>query len=172
MGMLLLLGVVSLPPAVHAAAATPSQTLATPLQTFDMGSAAPRAVEETTAASVQRDYGHAWQSLISALEANRIDLLNENFTGVARQQWQEAIHEQQQNGLSRHIVDHGHKVRVTFYSPDGSALEATDTAELEIEYREGNKLLSSERVQAHYVVLLTPAENSWKIRILQEVPAS
>jgi hypothetical protein len=27
---------------------------------------------------------------------------------------------------------------------------------------------SSERIQAHDLVLLTPAENSWKIRILQE----
>ena len=57
-------------------------------------------------------------------------------------------------------------MRVTFYSLDGSALQAIDAADLEIEYREGGKLLSSERVQARYLVLLTPAENSWKIRIL------
>jgi hypothetical protein len=61
-------------------------------------------------------------------------------------------------------------VRVRFYSLDGSALEAVDTANLEIEYREGGKLLSTEHVQARYLVLLTPAENSWKVRILQEFP--
>jgi hypothetical protein len=129
-------------------------------------------VEQTSAASIQRDYGHGWQSLISALAENRADLLEENFTGVARQQWREAIHSQQRNGLSRRIVDHGHNVRVTFYSLDGSSLEAMDTAELEIQYCDGDKVLSSERVQAHYAVVLTPAENSWKIRILQEIPTS
>ncbi len=116
-----------------------------------------------------RTLGSRWSS---ALEENRADLLDENFTGGARQQWQDAIHAQQQNGLSRRIVDHGHQVRVRFYSLDGSALEAIDAADLEIEYREGGKLLSSERIQARYLVLLTPAENSWKIRILQEVPPS
>ncbi len=139
------------------------------LQSFDTHSAAPRAVEETTALAIQRDYAHAWQALVSALEENRADRLDEDFTGSARQQWQDAIRGQQQNGLSRRIVDHGHKVRVMFYSLDGSAMEAVDSAELEIQFREGSKLLSSELVQARYLVLLTPAENSWKIRILQEL---
>jgi hypothetical protein len=141
-------------------------------QSFDSASASPRAVEETTALAIQRDYAHAWQSLTSALDENRAELLGENFTGGARQQWQDAIHAQQQNGLSRRIIDRGHQVRVTFYSLDGSALEATDTADLEIQYREGDKLLSSERVQARYLVLLTPAENSWKVRTLQEVSST
>jgi len=141
-----------------------------PVQSFDTAAAAPRQVEETTALAVQRDYAHAWLSLVSALEGNRADLLNENFTGVAREQWQDAILTQRQNGLSRHIVDHGHALRVTFYSLDGSAMEATDTADLEVEYREGDKLLTSERVLAHYLVLLTPTEDSWKIRVLQELP--
>ena len=162
---LLLLGFTWLPAAIHAAA--PAAALS-----FDAGSAAPRKVEDATALAIQRDYGHAWKSLISALEDNRADLLNENFTGGARQQWQDTIHDQRQDGLSRHIVDHGHTLRVTFYSLDGSALEASDTADLEIQYREGSNVLSTERIQAHYFVLLTPAENSWKIRIFQEVPAS
>jgi aminopeptidase N len=140
------------------------------LQSFDAASATPRAVEESTAVALQRDYAHAWQSLLSALAENRADLLDENFTGGAHQHWQEAIHAQQQNGLSRRIIDHGHRMRVTFYSLDGSAVEAVDVADLEIEYRDGGKLLSSERIQARYLVLLTPAENSWKLRILQEVP--
>jgi hypothetical protein len=161
--LILLLVVASLPPTVLAVE-PPA------VQSFDLTSAAPRAVEPTTADAIQRNYAHAWQSLASALEQNRADLLNEDFVGGARTQLQEAIRAQQQNGLSRHVTDHGHKVRVNFYSPDGSTIQATDTADLEIEYREGNRVLSSERVRASYIVLLTPAENSWKVRVLQELP--
>ncbi len=164
LGLFLLLALAS---TTHAASPAPVQS---PIQSFNTDSAAPRPVEETTALAVQRDYAQAWQSLVAALGENRAELLDENFTGGARQQWQDAIHAQQKNGLNRLIVDHGHQVRVRFYSLDGSALEAMDTADLEIQYHEGSKLLSSERIQAHYLVLLTPAENSWKIRILQEVP--
>lgn len=177
LSLIILLGSARLPSKIHALT-IPKSTSAAPtsstgaLQSFDAASAAPRTVEETTALAVQRDYAHAWGSLVSALEENRADLLGENFTGGARQQWQEAIHAQQQSGLSRRIVDHGHRMQVTFYSLDGSSMEAVDAADLEIEYREGGKLLSSERIQARYLVLLTPAESSWKVRILQEVPQS
>jgi hypothetical protein len=163
--LIILLASAWIPLMIHARTSNPGA-----LQSFDAASAAPRAMEDTTAVAIQRDYAHAWRSLVSALEANRADLLDENFTGGARQQWQDAIHAQQRNGLSRRIIDHGHQMRVTFYSPDGSAVEAVDAADLEIEYREGDKLLSSERIQARYLVLLTPAENSWKLRILQQVP--
>jgi hypothetical protein len=169
LGLIILLGLAWPPPPASAAPPAPVQA---PIQSFDTASATPRPVEEATALAIQRDYTQAWQSLVSALEENRAEMLDENFTGGARQQWQDAIHAQQQNGLSRRIVDHGHRLRGRFYSLDGSALEAVDTADLEIQYREGSKLLFSERIQAHYLVLLTPAENSWKVRILQEFPRS
>ncbi len=164
MAVMILLGSAWLALTLHAVTINPAL-----LQSFDVAAARPRAVETTTAVAIQRDYTHAWKSLVSALAENRAGLLDEDFTGGARQHWQDAIHAQQKNGLSRRIVDHGHQVRVTFYSLDGSALEAVDTADLEIEYREGGKPLSSEHIQAHYRVLLTPAENSWKVRNLQEV---
>lgn len=160
--LVLLLGVASIPATIHAAS---------PGRSLDTSGAAPRAVEDTTATSVERDYAHAWKSLVSALEANHAELLNENFTGSARQHWQQAIEVQKQSGLSRRIIDHGHSLHVTFYSLDGSALQAEDVADLEIEYRDGSKVLSSEHVKLRYLVLLTPAENSWKIRILEELPS-
>jgi aminopeptidase N len=150
-------------------AALPSSVSAASLA-LDVSSAAPRQVEDTTASSIERDYAHAWSALSSALQANRAELLDENFTGAARDHWQHAIDSQRQNGLSRRIVDRGHHLRVLFYSLDGSALEAEDLADLEIEYRDGEKVLSSEHVTLRYLVLLTPAENSWKIRILEELP--
>ncbi len=164
LGAIILLGCAWLSLTIHAGTTHPAA-----LQSFDTTSATPRAVEESTALAIQRDYTHAWKSLTTALAENRAGLLDENFTGGARQQWQDAIQAQQKNGLSRRILEHGHRLRVTFYSLEGSALEAMDVADLEIEYREGDKLLSSEHIQAHYLVLLTPTENSWKVRSLQEV---
>jgi hypothetical protein len=154
----------SLPDTIHAA--SPKS------RSLDTSAAAPRPVEETTAASIERDYDHAWKSLVSALESNQPELLDENFTGTARQHWQRAIELQKQNGLNRRIVDHGHSLRVNFYSLDGSALQAEDIADLEIEYRDGSRVLSSEHIRAHYLLLLTPAENSWKVRVLEELPPS
>lgn len=140
-----------------------------PIQSFDAASATPREVEPATAQAVQRDYAHAWLRLAAALEENRAELLDEDFTGSALQQWQQAVGAQRQNGLSRRISSQNHHVQVRFYSPDGSSLEAIDTANLELEYRSGSRILSSEHVTIRYLVLLTPAENSWKIRVLQEL---
>ncbi len=50
-------------------------------------------------------------------------------------------------------------------------MELRDTVQLEVQYLDGGKVIHSERVTGHYVVLMTPAENSWKVRILQEVPS-
>ena len=107
--LILLLGSAWQPTMMHSLPVNGATSGPAVLQSFDTASAAPRAVEETTALAVQRDYTHAWRSLLSALEENRADLLDENFTGGARQQWQDAIHAQQQNGLSRRVVDHGHR---------------------------------------------------------------
>jgi hypothetical protein len=127
-------------------------------------------VEDQTKDSITRDYGRAWQSLEQALEDNRPDLLNLDFVGYAQNEWSEALKAQSSSGLSRRIVDRGHHVQVIFYSPDGSAMQLRDTAQLEIQYRDGSKVLHSEKLSAQYLVLMTPAENSWKVRVLQEVP--
>ena len=36
---------------------------------------------------------------------------------------------------------------------------------------DGDKVLHSEDATVHYIALLTAAENSWKVRVLQAVPA-
>jgi hypothetical protein len=45
-----------------------------------------------------------------------------------------------------------------------------DTAELQIQVLDGDKLLHSEDVTLHDVALMTAAENSWKVRVLEAVP--
>lgn len=136
---------------------------------LDASHAAPRDVEDQTQQAVIRDYGVAWQSLERALEENRADLLAANFVGYAQERWSATVNAQRLGGLSRRVKDHGHNLEVLFYSVDGSAIQMRDTAQLEVQYLDSGKVIRSEKFTAHYITLLTPAENSWKVRILQEI---
>ncbi len=132
--------------------------------------AGPREVEDATQRAVARDYSAAWKSLSQALEQNRADLLNANFVGVAREKLGRAIADQQRNGLRRRYIDRGHNAQVVFYSVDGSSMQVRDTAQLEIQLLDGDKVINSETATVNYVALLTPAENSWRVRVLEAVP--
>lgn len=136
----------------------------------DASPAQPRAVEDSTSQAVQRDYAQAWAAMSQALEQNNASLLDANFAGTAREKLGRALKAQAANGLRRKIVDHGHSLRVTFYSLDGSAMQVEDTALQETEYFDGSTLLKSEQETVHYLAVLTPAENSWKVRVLEVVP--
>lgn len=57
------------------------------------------------------------------------------------------------------------------YSPEGSAIKLQDTAELQIQVLDGDKVLHWEDVTIHYVALSKAAENSWKVRLLEAAPA-
>jgi hypothetical protein len=136
---------------------------------MDTSQAQPRHVEDTTMASVQRDYGHAWHAMASALKENKAGLLASDFVGLAKAQLSQAIAEQNKSGLKRRYIDHGHQVRVVFYSPDGSAMQLQDTVRLEIQWLDGDKVVYSDQGTFHFLALMTPAENSWKVRLLESV---
>lgn len=143
----------------------------TPSLNLDVQNAVPRQVEEATQKAVARDYAAAWQAMTQALDQNRTDLLAANFIGTANDKLAETIHEQSQAGLHRRYTDKGHQVQATFYSTEGSAMELHDTAQLHLELLDGDKVIHSEDVAVRYVALMTAAENSWKVRVLQEVPS-
>ncbi|HEX6880971.1 MAG TPA: hypothetical protein VF135_11450 [Terriglobales bacterium] len=136
---------------------------------MDVSKSTPRDVEDQTKEAVIRDYGKAWQSLEQALEQNRADLLATDFVGFAKDKWTQTVKAQNSAKLSRRIVDHGHHLEVLFYSVDGSAMQLRDTAQLEVQYLDDGKVVHKESMTARYLALLTPAENSWKVRILQEI---
>jgi hypothetical protein len=50
---------------------------------------------------------------------------------------------------------------------EGSAMELRDTAQVEIQLLDGSKVVHSEQATVNYVALLTPTENSWKVRMLE-----
>jgi hypothetical protein len=133
--------------------------------------AGPRQMEETTQRAVSRDYAAAWQAMTQALDQNRADLLAASFIGTAGDKLTGTIHEQQKAGLHQHIVDRGHSVDAVFYSPEGSAIELHDTARIQVQLMDGSRVVRSEEATVHYVALLTAAENSWKVRVFEAVPA-
>jgi len=143
----------------------------TPAIAIDFQNTAPRKVEDATQSAVERDYTAAWQAMTHALEQNRPEMLNANFIGTASDKLGETIQQQKKAGLHRRYTDLGHKVQAIFYSSEGSAIELRDTAHLRIEVLDGDKVVQSEDATVQYVALMTAAENSWKVRVLQEVPS-
>lgn len=153
----------SVPP--RAFGAPPASTVKV---TLDASQAGPREVEDQTREAIQRDYAKAWQVMAQALAENRAEVLGTGFVGIAKDKLAEAVSNQSKAGLSRKIVDHGHKVQVLFYSPEGSAIQLQDTVQLEVQYLEDGKVVHSEPITATYLAVMTPAENAWRVRILQE----
>lgn len=149
---------------------TPVFAAGAPSVSLNIEHAGPRQMEDTTQRAVARDYATAWQAMTQALEQNRADLLSANFIGTANDKLTATIQAQNKSGLHQHIVDRGHTVDAVFYSPEGSAIELHDTAHLQLQAMDGNTVVHSEDATVHYVVLLTAAENSWKVRILEAVP--
>jgi hypothetical protein len=135
---------------------------------LNISNSQPRDVEETTTKSITREYTTAWKTLADALANNRPDRIGASFVGTAEDQLRQQIAEQKKNGLSVRIVDHGHKVDVVFYSPEGSAMQLRDTAQLERQYLDGGRVVHSENVTQNYVVLMAVTGDRWKVRLLQE----
>ncbi len=131
--------------------------------------AGPREMEDTTEAAIVRDYGTAWKSLETALNQNSKEALDLGFVGFARERYAARIADQKQLGLRTRILDHGHKLQAIFYSPEGSTLQLRDRAQLEIQVLDGGNVISTRKVTRNYLVLMTPAEDRWKVRVLQEI---
>lgn len=143
----------------------------TPSISLNVHNTAPRQVEDQTEKAVARDYAAAWQAMTEALDQNRADLLTANFVGTATDKLTETIQAQSKTGIHRRYTDKGHQVQAVFYSAEGSAMELHDTVQLHLELLDGGKVVHSEDVTLHFIALMTAAENSWKVRVLQEVPS-
>lgn len=130
---------------------------------------APRPIEELTGRNVTRDYAYAWRDLAAASQSNRADLLNDYFTGFAKDKFTERIRDQRRTGVSIRYIDHGHNVKAFFYSPDGGEMQLLDNAQLEIEILDGGKLVQHLTVDQAYLVLMTPGADRWFVRSLDPV---
>lgn len=137
---------------------------------LDTKKAGPRAVESLTERGILRDYRFAWTSMAQALEFNTLDPLEGAFSGDAKQWLRQTVASQRQSGLSQRYLDQNHQLEAVFYAPEGDVMELHDTAQYQLQIRDGDRTIHDERVVVHYVVLMTPGADRWVIRQLQAVP--
>ena len=138
--------------------------------TLKTDGAQPREVEDTTQKAIIRDYSTAWRSIESGLANDDVNALDEGLVGFARDQFAAAIDQQKKTGLKVRYTDGGHQLEAVFYSPDGSAMQLRDTAKLSREILDGNKVIHRDDITAHYVAIMSVAEDRWKLRSIEEVP--
>ena len=132
-----------------------------------MDSVGPRPVEKQTQSSIVRDYLQAWQTMGSALEQNRADLLDGYFVGVAKEKLADTIREQQNLGIETSYRDQSHDLQVVFYSPEGLSIQLLDNVEYDVEVRDHGKTVGTQHVRTRYAAVLTPTESKWKVRVFQ-----
>ncbi len=138
-----------------------------PEVSLNVDRAAPREVNETVQQAIARDYSAAWRAMAVALAENNAAALNDNFIGFAQEKLTRRIQDQKQAGLRTRILDRGHKASAVFYSTEGAAIELEDTANLETQILDGDTVLYTERAQQHYWVIMTGAEDRWKVRVME-----
>jgi hypothetical protein len=158
----LLLVASAVPPMMRAMAAGQSNIA------IDVSGAQPRQVEDATQQAVSKAYADAWKSLSSALANDDEGALDANFVGDAREHFGAKIDAQKKSGVKTRMIDHGHKAQAVFYSPEGSALELKDVADLEIQTLDGANVVHSETVKQPYLVLMSVVGDRWKVRVLQQ----
>ena len=127
----------------------------------------PRPLEDQTKAAAIRDYLESWQGMDEALEQNQPNLLDEDFIGTAKDKLADAIDEQAKAGIQTRYQDRSHHIQFLFYSPEGLSIELIDDAEYDLQVLDHDKPVSTVPVSARYIVVLTPAEVRWKVRVMQ-----
>lgn len=127
----------------------------------------PRALEDQTKAAAVRDYLESWQEMNQAFEQGQPSLLSEDFIGTAMDKLTEAIEGQAKVGIRTSYQDRAHHIQFLFYSPEGLSIEMIDDAEYDVHVIDHDKTVATVPASARYIVVLTPAEVRWKVRVLQ-----
>lgn len=126
-----------------------------------------RPLEKQTESSVIRNYLESWKSLQEALDQNQAGKLDRDFVGVARDKLGDTIEAQNRMGIHTRYQDLSHDLQIVFYSPEGLSIQMTDNVEYRQQIFEKDKVLATTVVRRRYLVVLTPSEVRWQVRILQ-----
>jgi hypothetical protein len=129
----------------------------------------PRPLQEQTAAGAIRDYLESWQSLRVAMEQNRAEVLDSAFVGTAKDKLAETIQQQAKLGIHTSYQDRAHDLQIVFYSPEGLSIELIDKVEYDVQIVDRDRVKTTQHVNATYVIVLTPAEIRWRVRVFQAV---
>ena len=127
----------------------------------------PRELQEATAKAVVQNYLDSWQSLSKALDQNRPDLLDRDFVGSAREKLAATIKQQVAAGVRTSYRDRSHDVQILLYSPEGLSIQLADDVEYDVQLSSGGKPLGTQKLKSRYIVVLTPSEVRWRVRIFQ-----
>jgi hypothetical protein len=127
----------------------------------------PRVLQEQTQTAVIRDYLQGWQSMGAAFDQNRVDLLDRDFVGTARDKMAEAIQQQSAAGIHTRYQDKSHDVQIVFYSPEGLSIQLIDNVEYAVQVLNRDKVETTQQIRARYIVVLTPTEVRWRVRVFQ-----
>jgi hypothetical protein len=130
----------------------------------------PRVLNDQTKSGVIRDYLDAWQSMGAAFQQNRPDLLDRDFVGTAKEKLTDTIHNQVTMGISTRYLDQTHDLQIAFYSPEGLSIQLVDNVEYEIQVLDHGKVQGTQKMRGRYVVVMTPAEVRWRVRVFQGGP--
>lgn len=127
----------------------------------------PRPLQEQTQSAAVRDYLQGWKTLRAALDQNDAGLLDRDFVGTARDKLAEAVQQQIAARIHTRYQDTSHHIQIVFYSPEGLSIELTDDVQYEVQVLDNDKVQAAQQVHAHYIVVLTPAEVRWRVRVFQ-----
>lgn len=127
----------------------------------------PRVLQKQTEAAAIRDYLEAWDTMGAALEQNRPDLLSSDFVGTAKDKLVSTIQDQTRLGIHTRYQARSHDLQIVFYSPEGLSIQLIDRVEYDVQIFGQDKLQTTQHVSARYIVVLTPAEVRWRVRVLQ-----
>jgi hypothetical protein len=108
--------------------------------------------------------------LRAAFEQNRADLLDPDFVGTARDKLTDTIQQQVNLGIRTHYQDRAHDLQIVFYSPEGLSIELTDKVEYDVKVLDHERVKTIQHLSARYVIVLTPAEVRWRVRVFQAAP--
>lgn len=124
-------------------------------------------LQEQTENAAIRDYLESWKTFSAAFDQNRPEMLDRDFIGTAKDKMAGTIREQSALGIRTRYLDRSHDLQVLFYSPEGLSMGLADNVEYDVQIVVKGKQAEVQRMHARYIVVLTPAELRWKVRVFQ-----
>lgn len=126
-----------------------------------------RILEKPTEQSVVRDYLHSWKTLSMALDNNNPAGLNTEFAGTALDMLTNTIDAQAKAGIHTRYVERSHDLQIIFYSPEGLSIQMTDDVAYDQQVLDKDKVVTTQPVHRRYLIVMTPSEVRWRVRIFQ-----
>jgi len=114
-----------------------------------------RPLQDQTGKAAIRDYLQSWQA---------------DFVGSAKDTLAATIQQQTALGISTRYQDRSHDLQLVFYSPEGLSIELTDNVDYDVQLLDQGRIKTTQHVRARYLIVLTPAEVRWKVRVFQGTP--